>query len=253
MANETSSSFSQIEHIAKYPTTTLTRLVRDQKPCSNQGGFAQHQCMWRLKNAATKFYVYGLHIKEAVILECCICMRQQARPNSNVIYLSIPNRETTSKQNCRTASQTSRLAGVFKDGKERVLRRELRTQQNWKEVLTERERDCLLCWEDKDIPSLFEMSHSFLLQTSSSLFNLRAILTLHKASQSGRQAGRQLSSTHNVVRGTEPVHSFIPAVKPQVHDLFPITQEIKTCFKLHHDEASIITITVRDVKQELIV
>jgi hypothetical protein len=64
-------------------------------------------------------------------------------------------------------------------------------QQNWKEVLTERERDCLLCWEDKDIPSLFEMSHSFLLQTSSSLFNLRAILTLHKASQSVRQAGRQ--------------------------------------------------------------
>jgi hypothetical protein len=45
MANETSSSFSQIEHIAKYPTTTLTRLLRDQKPCSNQGGFA----------AATKF------------------------------------------------------------------------------------------------------------------------------------------------------------------------------------------------------
>ncbi len=140
MANETSSSSSQIEHI---PTTTLTRLLRDQKPCSNQGGFAAAPMHVETKKCSYKIYVYGLHIKEAVILECCICMREQARPNSNVIYLSIPSRETTSKQNCRTASQTSRLAGVFKDGKDQVwsmLRRELRTQQNWKEVLTERER-----------------------------------------------------------------------------------------------------------------
>jgi hypothetical protein len=115
MANETSSSSSQIEHI---PTTTLTRLLRDQKPCSNQGGFAAAPMHVETKKCSYKIYVYGLHIKEAVILECCICMREQARPNSNVIYLSIPSRETTSKQNCRTASQTSRLAGVFKDGKD---------------------------------------------------------------------------------------------------------------------------------------